>query len=160
MDEGEGDEETLLLSPGQRHEPRVALGFETELGDERVRVSDVGAIKGTPEVDRFPHFDPLLELRLLMLHADALSKRVGIATRIEAEHGDLPLVGNAIAFDAFHRCRFAGAVRTYASEDLALVHLERHVVDGDRAPVTLTKLAHDDARVHPASDKRGLRGVF
>src|SRR5438477_8471532 len=83
-----------------------------------------------------------------MLHADPLSQRVGIAAWIEAEHGDRPLVGNAVALDALHGGRLAGAVRTDQSEDLALKHFERHVVDCHRAAVTFTKVGDGDDREH------------
>src|SRR5216110_2372757 len=89
-----------------------------------------------------------------MLHTDPLPERVGIAAWIEAEHRDRPLVGNAIAFDALHGGRLAGAVRTYQSEDLALEHLERHVVDGHRAAVTLTEVGDGDDRGHEESYQR------
>src|SRR5438105_1323759 len=83
-----------------------------------------------------------------MLHTDPLPERVGIATWIEAEHRDRPLVGDAIALHAFHRSRLAGAVRTYQSEDLALEHFERHVIAGHGAAVTLTEVGDGDDGDH------------
>src|SRR2546423_7825993 len=95
-----------------------------------------------------------------MLHADSLSEGVGIATRIEAEHGDRSLVGNAIAFDAFHGRRFTGAVRPNQSEDLALEHFERHVVDGHRAAITLTKVGDGDDGEQEREEGRGKRESY
>src|SRR2546423_15415610 len=83
-----------------------------------------------------------------MLDADALAERIGIAARVKAEHGDRSLVGNAIAFDALHGGRLAGAIRTNQSEDFALEHFERHVVDGDGAAVTLTEVGDRDDGKH------------
>src|ERR1700681_3100015 len=138
VNERECDEESLLLATRERHEPGIALGFEPEAGEERVCIYDAG-IERPPEIDRFPDFDPLLEVRLLVLHADALPERIRIPSRIEPENGDLPPVGNAIPFDALHGGRLAGAVRTYQSEDLALEHLERNVVNGYGAAVAFAE---------------------
>src|SRR6266550_2860903 len=40
VDERERDEEPLLLSARERHEPRVALGFQPEPREERVGIYD------------------------------------------------------------------------------------------------------------------------
>src|SRR5439155_8450691 len=49
VDEGQRDEEPLLLSARERHEPRVALGFQPKPCEERVGISDVGAVERSPE---------------------------------------------------------------------------------------------------------------
>ena len=55
----QGDEQPLLLSARQRHEPGVALVVESELPEQRLAV-DRGRIERSPEGDRLPHLDPLL----------------------------------------------------------------------------------------------------
>src|SRR2546423_71157 len=150
VDERERDEEPLLLSARERHEPRVALGFQAEPSEERVGIDGAG-IERAPEVDRLPHLDPLLEVRFLVLHTDPLPEGVGIAAWVEAEHRDRPLVGDAIALDALHRGRLTGAVRTYQSKDLTLQHFERHVVDGHRAAVALTQVGDGNDGRHEES---------
>ena len=92
VDQRERDEEPLLLAARQRHEPGVALGVESEPREQRVGVDDA-RVERRPEVDGLPDLDPLLELGLLMLHADALPQRGGVAARVETEHGDGAAVG-------------------------------------------------------------------
>jgi hypothetical protein len=87
-------------------------------------------------------------MRLLMLHTNPLTERVGVAPRIESEHRYGAAIRNAIALDAFHRRRLASAVRTDESEDLALQNFEGHVVDSGRLAVTLTEVADRDYRKH------------
>ena len=108
-------------------------------------------VERPPEIHRFPDLDALLKLRLLVLHADPLAERVGVAAGIEAEHGNGALVGNAVALHAFHRRRLSRAVRTDQAEDLSLEHLERHVVHGHGPAVALAEMGdRDDGIVrHP-----------
>ena len=61
------------------------LSGEPELLEQPVAVRRRLAIEGCPQIDRLPHLDPLLQLRLLELDADALLERVDVAKRIEAE---------------------------------------------------------------------------
>ena len=150
---GAGKTTTMECVEGNRVPDRgkiSVLGLESKPSEERVGVYDAG-VERPPEVHRLPHLDSLLELRLLVLHADPLAERVGIASRIEAEHGDGSLVGNAIALDALHRGRLARAVRTNEPEDLALEHLERDVVHRHGAAVALAQVGNgdDDPIGHP-----------
>ena len=136
VDEGQRDEQPLLLTAGQRHEPGVPLVGQPEAIEERLAVDGVG-IERRPEVDRLPHLDALLELRLLELDPDPLLQLTGVPDRIERQHRDGAAVGRAEALDALHRGRLAGAVGADEPEDLALENLEAHVVDGDRLAVGL-----------------------
>src|SRR4051812_28486401 len=60
VDQRQRDEEALLLSAGERHEPGVAFAFESELREERVAVRYGARVQGAPKVDRLPDLDPLL----------------------------------------------------------------------------------------------------
>src|SRR5262245_20830548 len=144
VDERERDEEPLLLTAGQRHEPRVALVGETELFEEPHAVGPRSSVERSPEIDGLPHFDPLLELRLLELNADALLERIDVAKWIEAEDRDRSAIRDTQALDALERRGLAGAVRSDQAEDLAVVDLERHLVDGDRPAVGLPAAVDTD----------------
>ncbi len=137
VDEGHGDEESLLLAAGEVHEPGVALVFEAELVEEMFGIGGLFAVERGPEVDCFPDLDALLELGLLELNADAILELVDLAVGIEAEDGDGARVGLAKAFDALHGGGFARSVGADEAEDLALVDREGCVGDGDGAAVGL-----------------------
>ena len=130
VDERQRDEQPLLLPAGERHEPGVPLLGEPELREKPLAFRCGPAVEREPQIDGFPHLDPLLQLRLLQLDADALLQRIHVAKRIEAEHGDGAIIGLAQPLDAFHRRRLARAIRSDEAEDLALVDLERHLVHG------------------------------
>src|SRR5262249_43224133 len=120
-----------------RHEPGVALVGEAELIEQPLAVGRRLSIQRRPEIDRLPDLDPLLQLRLLQLDADALLQFVDVAERIETEHRDGAAIRHPQPFDALERGRLAGAVRSDQAEDLAVVHLERHLVHGDGGAVGL-----------------------
>ena len=126
----------------------------------RARSASASATRGVerrPEVHRFPDLDALLQLRLLMLHADpggARRRRDGI----EAEHGDGAAVGRRGPLHALHRRRLARAVGADQAEDLAVVHLERHVVHGDGAAVAFDEIADGDDG--PGLTHQGGRGYL
>ena len=60
VDQRERDEESLLLSPRQRHEPRVALFGEPELFEQSIAVGWFSSVERGPEVDCFFDLDALL----------------------------------------------------------------------------------------------------
>src|SRR5205823_798452 len=95
VNQGQRDEQALLLAAGERHEPGVALGLEAELGEQRVGVGGAG-VERLPEVHGLPDLDPFLELRLLVLDADALAEGVAVAPRVEAKDRDRALVRPAM----------------------------------------------------------------
>ena len=70
VDERERDEQPLLLSARERHEPRVGLAGDAELL-EQPRPSTRRAVERRPEADGFAHLDAFLELRFLQLDANA-----------------------------------------------------------------------------------------
>ena len=88
VDERQGDEEPLLLAARQGHEPRVALVGQAQLLEQPIAIADGLLVERRPQVDRLPHLDPLLQVRLLQLHADPLLQLIDIAKRIEPEHRD------------------------------------------------------------------------
>jgi hypothetical protein len=88
-----------------------------------------------PTAPRLADGDALLQLRLLQLHADLLLQRVDVSHRIEPEHDDRAVVRPAQSLDTFHRRCLAGTVGTDQAEDFSRLHVERHAVNGDRAPV-------------------------
>ena len=108
-------------------------------------------IQRRPQLHRFGNRDSLLELRLLELDADALLQRPAITRGIEREHRNAPAIRPPQSLHALHRRRLAGAVGSDQAEDLPLVHLERHVVDGKRPAVDLADAADLDD---------GMRGHF
>src|SRR5690606_454599 len=85
VDERQGDEQTLLLSTRQRHEPCISLVGEAQLL-EQPRAVDGAWVECRPQRHGFAYLDALLQLRLLQLHADAVLQCVRIADGIEAEH--------------------------------------------------------------------------
>src|SRR2546425_8895501 len=155
VDQGQHDEQPLLLTAGQRHEPGVSLVGEPELLEQPIAIRRPPPIQRRPEIDRLPHLDPLLQLRLLELHADAILQFVDVAERIEPEHRDSAAIGHAQSLDALQRGRLAGAVRSDQSEDLAIVDLERHLIDRDRLAVGLAAAgdANDGMSSHATADR-------
>src|SRR5688572_16772067 len=138
------NEQALLLSARQRHELRIALLHEAELLEESFAIRDRPPIQGGPQMHRFPNFDALLELSLLQLCTYPLLQRVDVAKWIESEHGDRSTIRSPQSLNALHRRRLSGAVRADEPEDLAVEHVERHVIDGDRRPISLPDVAHLD----------------
>ena len=145
VDQGQGDEQPLLLSPGQRHEPRVALVGESELIEQPVSV-ERRVVEGGPQVHRLPDLDPFLELRLLELHADAGLEGAGVPDGVEPEDLDASPVGPPQALDALHGRGLPGPVRSDQTEDLAGLHLERDIVHGHRLAVGLPDAGDADHR--------------
>ncbi len=156
VDERERDEQPLLLTARQRHEPGVALIAQAELLEQAITV-ERRAVERRPELDRFPHLDALLELRLLQLDADPFLQRVGLTDGIQAEDGDGAAIRRPEPFDAFHRRRLAGAVGADQAENLSRLHVECDLVDRDRPAVSLANPGHVDHGVlgHPVPSDTG-----
>ena len=161
VDERQRDEQALLLAAGEGHEPGVALLGKAELFEQAIAVADGLLVERRPQVNGFPHLDAFLQVRLLQLHADALLQLVDIGERIEAQHRDRAPIGLANPLDALHRRGLAGAVGTDQAEDLAVVDLERHVVDRDGLAVGLADAgdADDDSGHSQQSKVRTVRTV-
>ncbi len=123
------NEESLLLAAREIHEPGIPLVDQAQLVEQPFAVDCFSVIERGPEVDGFPNFDPLLQLRLLELHTDAVLQLVNVLEGIQAQHRDDAAVGRAQTLDAFHRGGFSRAVGTDQAKNLAVVHVERHVVD-------------------------------
>src|ERR1700688_673667 len=66
------NEQPLLLASGEVHKPGVPLLAEAELLEQALGVHGLLVVKRSPEVYRLPHFDALLQLRLLELNSDPL----------------------------------------------------------------------------------------
>ncbi len=147
VDEGERDEQPLLLPARERHEPGLPLVAEAELLEQPPAVDGSG-IERRPESDRLLYFDPLLQLRFLQLHADSLLQAAHVTKRIEPEHRNLSGIRRPQPFDALQRGGLAGAVWANQAEDFPRLDLERHVVDGQRGPIGFADVRDAD---------RGLR---
>src|SRR6516164_10933029 len=65
VNKGKSNEQPLLLSSGQVHEPCVPFIAEAELCEQMSAVYSFLLIKRSPKVYRLPYLDPLLQLRLL-----------------------------------------------------------------------------------------------
>src|SRR5436305_14890899 len=84
-------------------------------------------VKRCPEVYRLPHFDPLLQLRLLELNPDTLLQLVDLAKGIKTQHRDAASVGRTQTFDALHRGSLSRAIWRDQTKYLAAVDLDRHL---------------------------------
>jgi hypothetical protein len=78
VDEGERDEQPLPLSARQGHEPCVPLFGQAQMLQEPIAI-DRPLVQRSPQIDGFPDLDPLLQLRGLQLHADAMLQRAPIS---------------------------------------------------------------------------------
>src|ERR1700722_15726103 len=83
VDQREGDEEALLLASREIHEPGVALVGKAGLIEQALGVCRLFLVERSPQVHGFPNFYPLLKLRLLELHADAVLQFVDLTEGIE-----------------------------------------------------------------------------
>ena len=143
VDERQRDEKALLLSARQGHEPGVTLLPQTKLLEQVVAI-DRCRVERLPEVDRLPHFDTFLELRLLKLHPDPVLQGETVASGVKAEDRNLTAVRRAQSGDAFHRRRLARAIRSDEAEDLTTSDGKRHAVDGDERAVALSNAVNAD----------------
>src|ERR1019366_1905412 len=140
---------SLFLSTRKRHEPRIALVGEAELVEQLVAHRRLLAVKRRPQLHRLPDLDPLLELRLLELHADPFLQLVDVAEGIEAEHGDRAAVGRADPLDAFHGGGLARTVGADEAEDLAVADVEGDLIHGYGLAVSLADAGDlDDLSAH------------
>src|SRR5258708_28006716 len=127
-DQRKRNEQSLLLAAREGHEPGISLFDQAKLFEQPFPVDRFLSVKRSPEVHRLPHFDPLLQLRLLQLNSDPLLQFVHVPERIKTEHRDSAPVRPAQAFDALHRSRLTSAVRPDQAKDLTIVYLERYFV--------------------------------
>ena len=135
VDEGEGNEQALLLASGEGHEPGVALLGEAQLLEQAIAVADRPFIERCPQVDGFPHLDAFLQVRLLQLHADALLQLVDIGERIEAKHRDHSAIGLAYPLRTHYKSRgLTRAVGTDQPNDYRVETSNDHFVDGAVLP--------------------------
>jgi hypothetical protein len=73
----------------------------------------------------------------LQLPAKQPTQFPAVALGIQPEHPDGATVRDAPALDALGNGRLAGTVGANDPEDLAVLNVERHLVDGDLRPVFL-----------------------
>ena len=111
-------------------------------------------VKRCPEVYRLPHFDPLLQLRLLELNPDTLLQLVDLSKGIKTQNRDAASVGRTQTFDALHRGSFSRAIWPDQTKYLAVVDLERHLVDSYRWAVGLADSRHLNDWTHDNSQNR------
>jgi len=129
--------------------PEVASG---ELGTvERCdEFRDVGptGVEGGVQRERLADLDRGRQGAALELDADPLPDAVALRARMEAEHPDPAGVRRAEPRDALHERGPPGAVGAQDAEDLARLHGQAHVVDGDHRPAgLLDPLDLDDGHI-------------
>src|SRR5688500_13154109 len=123
-----GDRQALLLSPGQRADPRTA--FLVELDESNDLVDHWSAAKETAEQgDRFLDGDLLRKLRLLQLHAEALAEGPFVGRPALAEDQHVSGVRLLKPFADLDRGGLAGAIRAEEAEAFAGLHFEVESVD-------------------------------
>ena len=105
-------------------------------------------IERSPQVDRLPHLDALLQLRLLQLHADAVLQFVDVAEGVEPQNRDGAAIGLAQSLNALHCGGFSGAVWPDQAEDLTLVYFKRGLGYSDRPAVAFADTGYLDDRAH------------
>jgi hypothetical protein len=149
--QGERDEQALLLAAREPGEPRVRLSGQPPALEQLAPVGRVRVERGV-QLEGLAHLQLLLELALLQLHADPLVQPVPVGQRVQAEDPHLAAVPPAQPLHALDRGGLARAVRAQDAEDLTRLDVKRDVVH-DRldpsAPVTLGEPGHlDDCRHH------------
>ncbi len=95
VDQRERNEQSLLLAAREGHEPGISLVDQAKLFEQPFAVDRILVVKGSPEVDSLPHFDPLLQLRLLELNSNPLLQLVHVVEGIKTQHRDGSPVGRA-----------------------------------------------------------------
>ncbi len=111
VDQRKSNKQPLLLASREVHKPGVSLVDEAQLFEQPFAVYRFLLVKRSPEVYRFPHFDPLLQLRLLKLNPDAVLQLVDVPKGIKTQNRDGAPVGSAQTFDALHRGGLSRTVR-------------------------------------------------
>ena len=136
VNERERDEEPLLLPARERHEPGLPLVGETETLEQGVSIHGM-RIERRPQVNRFATLIRFWSCACCSCTptfcCSVRASRIGSSDSTEID----PRSGTPQPFDALHRRRLAGAIRTDETEDLALLDVERHIVDGDGLAVGL-----------------------
>src|SRR6266480_1218935 len=135
----ESNEQSLLLSSGERHEPGAAFFSEAKLLEQTLAVGNLRSIKRCPVVHRLPDLDSFLQLRFLKLYPDSVLQLVHVAHGIETKYRDRSSIGFAQSFNALHCRRLSRAVRPDETKDLSVRYVERNVVDGDSRAVGFAK---------------------
>src|SRR5260370_12858361 len=83
VDQRKRDKQPLLLASGEVHKPGVPLVREAELCEQVFAFYRFLLVERGPQVNRLPHFDPLLQLRLLELNADTFLQLVDLTKWIK-----------------------------------------------------------------------------
>src|SRR5579862_2287480 len=110
IDQCQRDEQPLLLSAREGHEPGIPLVDQAELFEQTFAVSGFFSIKRGPQIYRLPDFNSLLQLSLLQLNANSFLQFVYVLEGIATEHRDGAPVGHAKTLDALHGCGLSRAV--------------------------------------------------
>src|ERR1700722_9103032 len=110
VDQRKRNEQSLLLPAREGHEPCTPLVDQAKLFEQPFTVCRFLPIKGRPEVYRLPHFDPLLQLRLLELNSDPLLQLVNVVKGTKTQHRDGAPIGDTQPLDALHSCGLSRAV--------------------------------------------------
>ena len=146
-DQGERDEQPLLLAAGQLAEPGVTLARQPPAVQELTPVGGV-RVERRVQFQGLADLELVLQLGLLELHADPLVQPVTVGLRVQPEDPDLAGVTPPQALHAFHRGGLARAVRAEDAEDLSPLDVEGDPVHHGLAPVPLGEPCHLDDRRH------------
>jgi hypothetical protein len=148
----EGHEEPLLLAAGEGVERGVPLVRQAPPVEERVTIGRLG-VEGGEEVEGFADRDAVGQGGLLQLGAHPSVEPVGRRLlRVHAEHAHGARIGPTQAQRALDGRRFARAVGADEAEDLAHLHLQRQVIDGDRGAVRFAERLEGKGRRHGSGD--------
>ncbi len=148
-DQGQRDEQALLLAAGQLGEAGSRLPGEAPAAEQLAPVGGVRVERGV-QLERLAHLQLLGQLGLLQLHADPLVQPVAVGPRVEPQDPDLAAVPFPQALQALDRGGLTRAVRAEDAEDLPLIDTERDSVHHGPGPVTLGEPGHLDDCCHPA----------
>lgn len=111
VDEGQRDEEPLLLPAGEVGEGALALLLQPPAGQQRVDVDRIGG-KGCEQPQRLAHLHPSRQRGRLQLRADQLPQLVRLRLRVQPQYAQRPAVRLARALETLNGRRLAGPIRS------------------------------------------------
>jgi hypothetical protein len=142
-DQGERDEQALLLAAGELREPGGQLGGEPQALGKRAPVQGTWT-EGGVQLQGLTDGELGLQFALLELGAEDAGHARVVGHGVEAGDPDPARVGDAQALDALDGGGLAGAVRAEDPEDLALLDGEGDAVDDGPVAVGLAQSADFD----------------
>ena len=143
-DDAEAEVEATALAARQGADPRIGLLGRARPSRRRRRCDSPPSVARPVEPQRLAHGQLGLDRRGLEHDADAVTHLSTRRRRIEAEHRHVTGRRRAVPLEDLDRGRLAGTVVAQQAVHLALLHLERHAVDGCDRSVLLAKVVDDD----------------